>query len=327
MLQGGKQNIAIITHRNPDGDAIGSALALYNLFIKMGHLVDVLVPNKIPDFLKWMKHCDKIHIVCNQKDKAVEIIEKSSLIFAVDFNDLGRIDTINKHITISKAYKVLIDHHPNPDPLADLIISKTAASSTAELVYSFIKTLKLSKQIDKDVAECIYCGIMTDTGCFNFNSSRAETFQTVAELIDFGINKDKIYDLVYDNFSNSRMKLMGYCLDKKMVYLEEYNTAYISLSQKELKEYNFKIGDAEGFVNMPLSIKGVLMSALFIENKDRVKISLRSKGDFAVNKIASEYFNGGGHANASGGESYESLENTVNKFVNLLPKFKESSKK
>ena len=289
----------------------------------MGHTVDVFVPNKVPDFLKWMKNCDKIHIASREVEKAQEIITNATIIFAVDFNDISRIDTFSDLIKKSNAYKVLIDHHPDPDPLADLIISQTSVSSTAELVYYLLRELNLSNLIDKDISECIYCGIMTDTGCFSFNSSRTETFHTVAELLNYNINKDKIYDLVYDNFSYSRMKLMGYCLDKKMVYLKEHKTAYISLSQKELREYNFRIGDSEGFVNMPLSIKGVILSALFIEKKDMVKISLRSKGNFAVNKIAAEYFHGGGHENASGGESYESLEKTVDKFVNLLPKFKD----
>jgi bifunctional oligoribonuclease and PAP phosphatase NrnA len=319
----GKLNIVIFTHRNPDGDAIGSSLALYNLFIKMGNKVDVVVPNKVPAFLKWMKDCDKIHIASGQVKKIEELIADASLIFAIDFNDFTRIDSFGEYINKSKAYKVLIDHHPDPDPLADLIISQTSVSSTAELIFYFIKALKLSKFIDKEIAECIYCGIMTDTGCFSFNSSRTETFQTVGALLDLGIDKDRIYDLVYDNFSYSRMKLLGYCLNEKMVYLKEYNTAYISLSQKELRKYNFRIGDSEGFVNMPLSIDGVMLSALFIENKDRIKVSLRSKGNFAVNKIASKYFHGGGHEKASGGESYESLEKTVDNFVNLLPKLKD----
>ncbi len=323
LFEEGQQNIVIFTHRNPDGDAIGSSLALYNLFIKMGHRVNVVVPNKVPAFLKWMKDCEKIHIASGLVEKMEVLIANASLIFAVDFNDFTRIDSFSEHIKKSKAYKVLIDHHPDPDPLADLIISQTSVSSTAELIYYFIKALKLSRFIDKDIAECIYCGIMTDTGCFSFNSSNTETFQTVAELLDFSIDKDKIYDLVYDNFSYSRMKLMGYCLNEKMVYLKEYKTAYISLSQKELREYNFRIGDSDGFVNLPLSIDDVMLSALFIENKDRVKISLRSKGNFAVNKIASKYFHGGGHEKASGGESYESLEKTVDKFVNLLSNFKD----
>ncbi len=327
LLEQDKQKIVILTHRNPDGDAIGSSLALYNLLIKMGHLVDVLVPNKIPDFLKWMKHCDKIHISSGQKEKSAELIGNASLIFAIDFNDMSRVDAFNDTITNSKAYKVLIDHHPDPDPVVDLLISDTSVSSTAELLYFVMKTLRLSKFMDKDIAECIYCGIMTDTGCFSFNSSHPETFQAVGELVNFGIDKDKIYDFVYDNFSYNRMKLMGYCLNQKMVYLEEFKTAYISLSQKELKEFNFKIGDSEGFVNLPLSINGVIMSALFIENKNMIKLSLRSKGSFAVNKIASEYFHGGGHENASGGESYDSLQKTVEKFVNLLSKFKDELNK
>lgn len=323
LLGEGQQKIVIFTHRNPDGDAIGSSLALYNLFVKMGHTVDVVVPNKVPVFLKWMKNCDKIHVASGMAEKIELLIANASILFAIDFNDFSRVDSYGEHIQISKAYKILIDHHPDPDPLADLIISETSVSSTAELIYYFIKTLMLSKYINKDIAECIYCGIMTDTGCFSFNSSRAETFQTVAELLSLGIHKDKIYDQVYDNFSYSRMKLMGYCLNEKMVYLKEFNTAYISLSQKELREYNFRIGDSEGFVNMPLSIDGVFLAALFIENKDRIKISLRSKGNIAVNRIASEYFHGGGHEKASGGESFDSLEKTVDKFVNLLPKFKD----
>ncbi len=323
LLFQGNQKIVIITHRNPDGDAIGSSLALYNLFIQMGHQANVFVPNKIPDFLKWMKNCDKFHISADQQQKTSELIAGASIVFAIDFNDLNRIDPFSEFIRLSKAYKVLIDHHPDPDSLADLIISQTVVSSTAELVYSFIKHLGLSKYMDKDIAECIYAGIMTDTGCFSFNSSRTDTFYTVAELLDYKINKDRIYDHVYDNFSYDRMKLMGYCLDKKMVYLKEFNTAYISLSQKELKEYNFKIGDSEGFVNLPLSIHGVVLSALFVEKKNMVKISLRSKGKFAVNKIASEYFHGGGHEKASGGESYESLEKTVEKFVNLLSNYRD----
>lgn len=323
LIKAEKQKIVIFTHRNPDGDAIGSSLALYNLFVKMGHTVDIFIPNKIPNFLKWMKNCEKIHIAVQQGINSEKLIKSANLIVAVDFNDLSRIDMFNEYIKDSNAYKILIDHHPDPDPLADLIISKTEVSSTAELVYYFIKTIGLSNIIDSDIAECIYCGIMTDTGCFSFNSSRKETFQSVGELLDYGIQKDKIYDLVYDNFSYSRMKLMGYCLDQKMVYLEKFKTAYISLSQKELKKYNFRIGDSEGFVNMPLSINGVILSALFIEKKDMVKISLRSKGNLPVNEIAARYFHGGGHENASGGESYESLEKTVNIFVNLLPKLKD----
>jgi phosphoesterase RecJ-like protein len=183
--------------------------------------------------------------------------------------------------------------------------------------------MQLSGYIDREIANCLYAGIMTDTGCFSFNSSLPSTFQIIGELLRFGVQKDLIYDRVYDNFSIERMRLMGYCLDQKMKHLPEYNTAFISLTQKEMRKYNFRIGDSEGFVNLPLSVRGVRFSVLFTEKKDMIKISLRSKGKFAVNDFAVKYFHGGGHLNAAGGESYESLEKTIEKFVKLLPQYKD----
>jgi len=313
--------IVIISHRNPDGDAIGSMTGLYNVLIKKGYEVNMIVPNEFPSFLKWLPGAKKIQIFSNNTENAGKLLKNADMIFALDFNDLSRVREFQENVSGSSSYKIIIDHHPEPGNLADLIISNTTVSSTAELVYILLLAMEYGDLIDKDVATCIYAGIMTDTGCFSFNSSRPETFQVVSDLLNHGIEKDKIYGKIYDNFSFNRMRLMGYCLNNKMQHLPEYRTAYLSLSAQELKEYKFGIGDSEGFVNLPLSIDGVIFSALFIENKDRIKISFRSKGTFAVNKICAEHFNGGGHLNASGGESFDTLQNTVDKFVRLLPKY------
>jgi bifunctional oligoribonuclease and PAP phosphatase NrnA len=323
LTAGGTKHILILSHRNPDGDAIGASLALYNIFLQMEHKVDIIVPNAFPKFLKWMQHAGKIRVYSNSPTAADKILIKAEIIFALDFNDLGRIQELEKALKQSGAFKVLIDHHPDPRDFADLVISDATSSSTAELVYDFIISMDLSSRINKPVADCIYAGIMTDTGCFSYNSSQPETFNKVASLLSYGIDKDYIYDRVYNTFSFDRMRLMGYCLNEKTEYLPQYATAYITLTQAELKEYNFRIGDAEGFVNLPLSIEGIRFSALFIEKQDMIKISLRSKGNFAVNEIASLHFHGGGHKNAAGGESYESMQKTVDKFVNLLQDYKD----
>jgi phosphoesterase RecJ-like protein len=313
--------IVIVTHRNPDGDAIGSITALYNVFKKVGYSVKMVVPNEFPSFLKWIPGAKKIHIFANETEYASQLLKNADIIFALDFNDLSRVREFQDNISGSSSYKIIIDHHPEPGNIADLLISETRVSSTAELIYSFIISLGHKHLVDKDIATCIYAGIMTDTGCFSFNSSRPETFGIVSELLIYGIEKDAIYGKIFDNFSFNRMRLMGYCLNKKMQLMPEFRTAFISLSGEELKEYKFNIGDSEGFVNLPLSINGVIFSALFIENKDRIKISFRSKGNFAVNKICTEHFNGGGHKNASGGESFDTLQNTIDKFVKLLPNY------
>lgn len=323
LLSSGEKKILIITHRNPDGDAIGSSLGLFNILMKLGHKVNVLVPNRAPAFLSWMKGADKLTVFSKQEDMGIQMLEEAEILFALDFNDLSRVREFEKHIAVGKSYKLLIDHHPDPSDFADFTYSDTAPSSTCEMLFNFIHETGLEKYIDSDIASCIYAGILTDTGCFNFNSSRPETFHIVASLLAFGINKDHIYDKIYDNFSFDRMKLMGHCLDKKMIHLKEYNAAYISLDQEEMRQYNFKVGDSEGFVNLPLSVTGVKFSVLFTEHKDVVKLSLRSKGDFAVNTIASEYFGGGGHRNAAGGESKESLDNTIEKFISILPLYKD----
>ncbi|MBN2349596.1 MAG: DHH family phosphoesterase [Bacteroidales bacterium] len=320
-LSGKKIKVALLSHRNPDGDAIGATLALYNIFKSMGHEANVIVPNIVPVFLQWMPGYKGVTVFEKMNKKAERIISESDLIFLVDFNELSRVKEFEKTVLESKAYKVMIDHHPGPQQIADSIFSDTSVSSSSELVFEVVCDLNLDQYIDKDVAQCIYAGIMADTGCFSYNSSNPKTFEIVSRLLSYGFDKDQIYYNVYDNFSANRLQLLGYCLHEKMKVLEKYRTAFISLSKEEMKKFQFQPGDSEGFVNYPLSIKGICFTALFTENKDYVKISFRSKGNFAVNEFSKKYFNGGGHKNAAGGESYVSLEKTLETFINLLPEF------
>lgn len=316
------KNPLIITHYNPDGDAIGSMLALYHYLVKKGKQPFLVSPNDYPEFLHWMQGNDEVTVYKRNTGTVLNALNTADLIFAVDFNDPERTEGLEKYINEAKGKKVMIDHHPNPTAFADLIISDIKYSSTAEMIFHVIESLGDEKLIDKTCAECIYCGIMTDTGSFNFNSSNPYTYYVVSKLLDLGINKDRIYWNVYDNFSADRMRLLGYSLYKKMEVFPEYRTAYISLTKKDIQEFKFAPGDTEGFVNYPLSIKGIRFTAIFIEHEKFIKISFRSKGNFAANKIAETYFNGGGHLNASGGYSYTSLDETLKKFRDLLPNYK-----
>ncbi len=316
------QNIVIVSHRNPDGDAMGATCALYNYFTQLGHQVHMVVPNNYPQFLNWLPKIKETLIYEWHRKKCNQVFKQCDILFAVDFNGLSRIREFQEQIAPVNCYKVLIDHHPNPEDFADIMLHDTSASSTCELVYLFLKSLNGPGKIDQEIGECIYTGIMTDTGNFNFNSSKRQTFEIVGDLLDLGIRKDKIFSYVYNNYSVDRMRLMGHCLHEMMEYLPDYNTAFIKLTQEDIRKYNFKVGDSEGFVNIPLSIKGVVMSVLFTEKDDVVKLSLRSKGNFAVNEIANTYFNGGGHVNAAGGESSLSIDETIKKFKTLLENYK-----
>lgn len=317
-----KNNIIIFTHRNPDGDALGAALGLYH-FLKMQKKdVRVISPNAYPEFLHWLPGDEEIIQFNKQKTFAKDIISGAEIIFHLDFNALSRIGELEKLVLNNKeSVKILIDHHPDPEPFADIEISETSVSSTAELVYYLIRLLDRKSLKNKDICTCLFTGIMTDTGCFSFNSSLPSTWEVVADLLRSGINKDRIFDRVYNNFSAPRMKLLGFSLDQKMTVLPEYHTAYISLSREEMKMYDFQTGDSEGFVNYPLSIKGILFSVLFLEKEKYVKLSLRSRGEFPVNDFARRYFNGGGHRNAAGGECKLSLQETLTRFEQLLPDF------
>lgn len=316
-------NYLIVTHVNPDGDAIGSTLGLYHVMKELNLKVKVMVPNNFPSFLKWMPGANKIYNYEHLKEKADDIINEADIIFCLDFNAVNRLGNMAKPFKMASAKKVLIDHHPDPENFCDDCYTDTSSSSTAEIVYNLISCAFNKKQLTRESAINLYTGILTDTGSFSFNSSNPNTFRTIAELLGYGIDKDKIYSNVYDNYSEDRMRLLGYSLYSKMKVSREYQTAYIYLDKKELEDFNFKIGDTEGFVNYPFSIKGIRFTALFLEKKEHVKISFRSKGNFSCNEFARNHFDGGGHKNAAGGESKLPLEKTMNKFLNKLPDYKD----
>jgi phosphoesterase RecJ-like protein len=313
----------LFTHVNPDGDAIGTMLGLYWFMSSLGHRVSMIVPNEIPFYLTWLPGCEKILVAQDHFDPSLKALREADLLICVDFNEPDRLDRLKKEFLQSKAVKVLIDHHPGPKDFTDLLISIPETGSSSELVYNLIMETGHGHLVDKNIAECFFVGIMTDTGCFNYNSSNPETYRVVADLLEKGIDKDSIFNKVYDNYSADRMRLLGFSLDEKMVVIPEYRTAYIALTREELARYHHVTGDTEGFVNLPFSIKGIKVTALFLEKEDHVKLSFRSRGNFEINKFCEKHFKGGGHKNAAGGESYTSLDETIKTFVNLLPLYKD----
>ncbi len=323
---GEKEPVLILSHRNPDGDAIGSSLALALFFKRLDIPVDVMLPNEVPDFLQWLPGYDLLSVYASNSEKGKELIKGARTIVMLDFNEPGRLGDMEPFITDSTAYKLLIDHHREPGSFTDAIISESWRGSVGEMIYLLIQDLSLSAYLDKDIATCIYTAIMTDTGNFRYASSYPEIFTIVGDLIKCGIEKDEIFSQVYESYSSDRMMLMGYCMSERMVVLEDYHTAYISVSKKDLERFNHKIGDTEGFVNIPFTIKGVKLTALFIEKNNHVKISLRSKGNFSVHDLAREHYRGGGHMNAAGGESDLSMYDTLKHFENILANYAEKLK-
>lgn len=313
------KRVAVLTHTNPDGDAIGSSLALALALVKKGIDAQVVIPDGLPDFLRWLPGIERSTTFAYKREKAIAIIEGADLIFCLDFNDPKRINGVEEFLQKSTANKIMIDHHQDPVQFTDISITETWRSSVGEMIYLFLKQFFEEDLIDKEIATCLYLAIMTDTGNLTYASSYPEIFYIVGDLVSYKIEKDRIYSNVYDAFSEDRLRLQGYCMQKKMVILPEFHTAYISLTDQELKAFNHRKGDTEGFVNIPFSMKGVRFTALFIEKKDRIKISFRSRGRFPVNLVASEHYQGGGHINAAGGDSFKSMEETLAGFVSLLP--------
>ncbi|WP_353777754.1 DHH family phosphoesterase [Winogradskyella sp. 3972H.M.0a.05] len=317
------KSIIIVPHKNPDGDAIGSTLALYHYLLLNDHNAKVIAPNDYPGFLKWMPNESDILHYDTSKDEADTLISDADLIFTLDFNALFRAGDMVHSLKDANATYVMIDHHQQPDDYAKFVYSDVDMSSTCEMVYNFIDMLGDSDKINSDIATCLYAGIMTDTGSFRFPSTSNKTHHIVASLIEKGANNAQIHNSIYDNNSYERLQLLG-CALKNLKVIPELRTAYITLSQEELDTYNFQKGDTEGVVNYGLSLKGIIFAAIFIENRqeDIVKISLRSKGDFSVNEFSRAHFNGGGHTNAAGGRSDLSLQDTVEKFISILPNYK-----
>ena len=315
------KKIAIIPHRSPDGDAMGSTLALYHFLLKLNHKPTVISPNDFPNFLAWLPSSETVLIYENDRENCTKILNEAELVFTLDFNALHRTGEMEQVLNKLSAPMIMIDHHQKPDSYATVTYSDTAIGSTCEMIYNLISFLDKKALLDKTIATCIYTGITTDSGSFRFSSTTSTTHRIVAELIDLGIDNSEIHNLLFDDNSSNRLQLLGRALQNIKVF-PEYKTSYITLSQKELDEFHYQKGDTEGIVNYGLTIKGINFAAIFIEHKDEniIKISFRSQGSFDVNQFARENFNGGGHINAAGGKSYESMKATTNKFEDLLSK-------
>ncbi|WP_400080335.1 bifunctional oligoribonuclease/PAP phosphatase NrnA [Winogradskyella sp. R77965] len=320
------KNIVIVPHKNPDGDAMGSTLGLYHYLRKYNHNAIVIAPNDYPDFLKWLPGDDTVLKFENQQEDSKVLIQNAEIIFTLDFNALHRAgDNLARLMGASHATKIMIDHHQQPDDYAKYTYSDVRMSSTCEMVYNFIEMLGEINRIDATIATCLYVGIMTDTGSFRFPATTSRTHQVIGNLIEKGADNSEIHNKIFDTNSYSRLQLLGKAMQNLKV-IPDLRTAYISLSQAELDEFNFKKGDTEGFVNYALSLKDIIFAAIFIESeKDQIiKISLRSKGDFSVNEFSRAHFNGGGHTNAAGGRSEESMQTTIDKFISILPTYKQN---
>lgn len=320
-------DIVVTSHYNPDGDALGSALALSNYLRKKGHRVSTIIPNDYPDFLGWMPGQEDILIYFHKSDTADELIANASVIFCLDYNAIPRVNLFTDKLFEAKGCKIIIDHHPQPEDHFDYSFSVINTTSTSELVFDFIVAMGDDSILDRDMAICIYVGMMTDTGSFSFACNYPHTYEVVARLVQKGVDTEQVHRLVYDTYSESRMRLLGYCLSERMIVLPEFGTAYIWLTRDDLKKFDFKPGDTEGVVNYALSIKNVSFAALFTEKSDRIRISFRSKGDFSVNDFAREHYKGGGHRNAAGGDSFISMELTLAEFEELLITYKDDLNK
>ncbi len=314
------RRIVITTHVKPDADALGSSLGLSGLLLKLGHQVTVITPTAYPEFLNWMEGNADVLVFTKNEEKSAYLVENADIIFCLDFSSLNRIEKLGDLVNNSDAKKVLIDHHQNPEDFADYVLWSTEAAATAELVYELIEMLGEKDKITKGIAEALYAGIMTDTGNFRHSNTTPKVFRTVAELIEIGANNTKVSNEIYDNNSLDRLRLLGFSLSEKLYVIEESKTAYIILSEADQDRFNYQSGDTEGLVNYGLSIKGVNMAAIFIEKDNKVKMSFRSIGQFSVSDLARDNFSGGGHKNAAGGISEDSLEATVEKFKHLVHK-------
>ena len=314
--------MVIVTHTSPDGDALGSSLALYHFLTEYGKQVNVVVPNEFPEFLRWMPGVDQITIAEKNLPIVTEMFEAAELVFCLDFNIPKRAERLDSLLRDTPAKKILIDHHLDPEFFCDITISHPEIASTSELIFRFICRMGLYEQIDKACAECIYTGMMTDTGAFTYNSNSPAIYYIISELLQKGIDKDAIYAKVYNSYNARRIRLQGYVLYVKMELFHEYKTSLISLTFEEHQRFRSQKGDTEGFVNIPLSIENVVFSAFIREERDVVRISLRSKGNFPTNQFAREIFGGGGHLNASGGEFYGKLEDALKLFEEALPRYK-----
>lgn len=318
------RRIVITTHHKPDGDALGSSLALYTFLKKNKHTVDVVVSSDFPDFLNWIPGRKDVIIYPERPELSKKLLDEAEIIFCLDYSALSRTDILEPLIRNSAAQKWMIDHHLDPEPFADLMYWDSNAAATAQLVYSFITdTLQATEQIDETIATCLYTGIMTDTGSFRFKNTTSTIHHILAHLIDSGAKNWEIHENIYNSNTENRLKFLGYALQHCLQVIPEFNTAFFSISKDELARFNIVTGDTEGLVNYALSIKNIRLAALIVDRTELIKLSLRSIGDIPCNEICKKHFNGGGHLNASGGSSSDTLENVVKKFKSILPEYKE----
>lgn len=322
------KKIAITTHQKPDADALGSSLALAGYLKKKNHQVHVITPTDYPKFLNWMQgNQDVIVFNDGQEKRSAQIMEEADIICCLDFSILSRINELGEIVRKASAYKVLIDHHLAPEHFAHFELWDVNAAATAQLVYELICDLGDRDYIDTYIGECIYAGIMTDTASFRHSNTTKRVHMISADLIEIGVDTNRIQRLVYDTNTEIKLRFLGFALSEKMVVLPEFHTVYFAISADELKRFNSQTGDTEGLVNYGLSIEGIVLSAVIIDRTEIIRMSFRSVGDFSVNDFARKHFDGGGHKNAAGGNSNLSLEETVQKFVSLLPLYKDGLKK
>ena len=320
----GENDFFVLTcHAGPDGDALGSTLGMAHYLKALGKETAVIVPDAFPDFLAWLPESQEIVRFDKYPEKAKLMIATADVIVAMDYNSLSRVDDMGEVIGKAKGTKVLVDHHLQPDHFCDLEFSYPQLSSTCEVVFRLVYAMEGYDQLTKAACECIYAGMMTDTGCFSYGPCTQEVYLIISMLLQKGINKDRIYNKVFNNYSEGRLRLMGYVLYEKMRVFPEHHAALITLSREEMARFNFNKGDSEGLVNIPLQMKGIYFSAFLREDteKDLIRVSLRSQGTFPCNKFAAHYFNGGGHLNASGGQHDGTLQEAVAIFENALQEF------
>ena len=313
------KQVVIVSHTNPDGDAIGSSLAWAEVLEGLGHTVTCIVPNRPPYFLSWMPRINEVVIFKQAEEQAREAIERAELLFCLDFNAISRLEILSDTIAANQtARRILIDHHLSPEEGFELLFSYPEASSTCYLVYELIVALFGTERLTRRMAELLYVGMMTDTGNFAFSHLTPELFRAVAVLLETGIVIPEIHNRVYNSYTAGRARLFGYVINRKMELIANGHVAYMSLKEHEMRRFGFQQGDSEGFVNYPLTIKKVKMSAMFIEQHNFIRISLRSRGNIDVNLFARKYFEGGGHKNAAGGKSYDSMEVTLDRYIRAV---------
>ncbi|MEM7572606.1 MAG: bifunctional oligoribonuclease/PAP phosphatase NrnA [Bacteroidota bacterium] len=314
------QDIVILSHRNPDGDAVGSSLGLYHFLRRTGHAVHVIVPSDFPDFLAWLPGSDMIVVFDDDTQRALEIMRKASLFFILDFNSLDRIDKVGEVLLEDKRPRIMIDHHLFPEPVADHMFSDPSASSTCEMIYTFLDDLGKAGMIDPLIGDCLYTGIVTDTGGFKYATS-PRLFNIAAKLLEIGVDDNRVQDQIWNSMTEKQLRLLGHCLINRMDIIPEYHTGLIYLTKEDYAHFDIQRGDTEGIVNYLLRMPNIMIAGFIHEQPTIVKLSLRSKGNMDVQQICKTHFRGGGHKNAAGGASFSPLRSTLRRFTQLLPEY------